>query len=119
MFSHAKAVDAVQKILSGLERMRLPLKLLLSLGMDGPNVKKSILKKLNGQKRERGLPLLLKCPSSCLIHVYHNSFYKGLMQCGSDAEDVKCFTQSFLVASVGTVLGLGIIEWRVKYSSSG
>ena len=32
MFGHAKAVDVGQEILSGLERMKLPLKLLLSLG---------------------------------------------------------------------------------------
>ena len=80
MFGHAKAVDVGQEILSGLERMKLPLKLLLSLGMDGPSVNKSILEKLNGQKREKGLPLLLKHLPSCLIHVYYNSFHKGLMQ---------------------------------------
>ena len=118
MFGRAKAVDVGLEMLSGLERMKLPLKLLF-LGMDGPNVNKSILKKLSGQKREKGLPLLLKCQPSCLIHVYHNSFYKGLMQYGSDAEDVTCFTQSFLVASVGTILGLGITKWRVKHSSNG
>ena len=51
---------------------------MLSLGMDGPNVKKSILNKINEIKKEKGYQQLVKCPPSCLIHVCHNSFKKEL-----------------------------------------
>ena len=41
MFEHAKAQDVVTKVLKALEKLAIPLKLMLSLGMDGPNVNKS------------------------------------------------------------------------------
>ena len=37
----------VIEILKELEELAIPLKLMLSLGMDGPNLDKSILNKLN------------------------------------------------------------------------
>ena len=43
--SHAKAPDVVTEILTSLEKLAIPLKLMLSLGMDEPNVNKPILKK--------------------------------------------------------------------------
>ena len=46
MFGHAKAQDVVTKILEAFEQLAIPLKLMLSLGMDGPNVNMSILNKL-------------------------------------------------------------------------
>ena len=74
MFGHAKAVEVVTEIMQVLENLSLPFKLMLSLGMDGPNVNKSILAKLNELKKEKGYPELVQCPQSCLIHVCHNSF---------------------------------------------
>ena len=59
---------------------------MLSLGMDGPNVNKSILSKFNSIKDVKGFKELISCPTSCLIHVCHNSFRKGLSKCGSNAE---------------------------------
>ena len=61
-----------------LKKLGVPIKLMVSLGMDGPNVNKSIRDKLNDIKKEKGLPKLVMCPPSCLIHVCHNSFKKGL-----------------------------------------
>ena len=58
---------------------------MLSLDMDGPNINKSILSKFNSIKVEKGLELI-SCPTSCLIHVCHNSFRKGLSKYGSNAE---------------------------------
>ena len=43
MLGHAKADTVVHEMLETLEKLALPLKLVLSLGMDGPNVNKSIL----------------------------------------------------------------------------
>ena len=62
MFSHAKVPDVVAEILKSLEKLAIPLKLMLSLGMDGPNVNKSILNKLNAIKKEKGYQQLVICP---------------------------------------------------------
>ena len=43
ILGHAKADTVVHQMLKTLEKLALPLKLVLSLGMDGPNVNKSIL----------------------------------------------------------------------------
>ena len=51
-------------------------------------VNKSIRYKLNDIKQEKGLPKLVMCPPSCLIHVCHNSFRKGLAQFGQNAEEL-------------------------------
>ena len=53
MLGHAKADTVVHEMLKTLEKLALPLKLVLSLGMDGPNVNKSILGKLDEKKKER------------------------------------------------------------------
>ena len=62
MFGHAKAADVVTEIMQVLENLSLPFKLMLSFGMDGPNVNKSILAKLNELKKEKGYPELVQIP---------------------------------------------------------
>ena len=86
MFGDAKADTVVDEMLQTLEELALPLRLMLSLGMDGPSVNKSILKKLNKIKMEQGLKELISCPLSCPIHVCQNSFRKGLSKYGINAE---------------------------------
>ena len=88
MLGHAKADTVVHEMLKTLEKLALPLKLALSLGMDGPNVNKSILGKLDEKKKEKGFKPLVRCPVSCLIHVCHNSFCKGVKQYGDNAEEL-------------------------------
>ena len=78
MFGHSKTKDIVKEMLDVLEKLAMPIKLVISLGMDGPNVSKSIMEKLKQVKREKVFQLLVKCPSGCLIHVCHSSFQKGL-----------------------------------------
>ena len=86
MFGHATADLVVKEMLQTFEQLTLPLSLMLSLGMDGPNVNKSILSKLNTVKKDKGWKQLVSCPTSCLIHVCHNSFRKGLLKYGFNAE---------------------------------
>ena len=88
MLGHAKADTVVHEMLKTLEKLALPLKLVLSLGMDGPNVNKSILGKLDEKKKEKGFKPLVRCSVSCLIHVCHNSFRKGVKQYGDNAEEL-------------------------------
>ncbi len=88
MFGHAKSEDIVKEILAALEKLALPVKQILSLGMDGPNVNKSVLEKINRIKRDKGFDTLVQCPASCLLHICHNSFWKGLEKFGVQAEEL-------------------------------
>ena len=54
MFGHEKAQDVVKEMLTTLEELAIFHRLLLSLGMDGPYVKKATVEKLNQVKREKG-----------------------------------------------------------------
>ena len=86
MLGYAKVDTVVHKMLKTLDKLALPLKLVLSLGMNGPNVNKSILGKLD--EKEKGFKPLARCPVSCLIHVCHNRFCKGVKQHGDNAEEL-------------------------------
>ena len=88
MFGHAKAQDVVTDVIKALEKLTIPVKLMLSLGMDSPNVNKSILNKLNKIKKEKGYQQLVKCSPGCLIHVWCNSFKKGIATCGHNIEEL-------------------------------
>ena len=54
MFGHVKAKDVVKEMLNTLEELAVPLRLILCLGMDGQNVNKSFMGKLNKIKKENG-----------------------------------------------------------------
>ena len=71
-----------------LEKLAIPLRLMLSLGMDEPNVNKSRIHKINQVKKEKGYQPLVKCPSTCSIHICHNSFQKCMAQYGNNAEEL-------------------------------
>ena len=45
MFGHAKAQDVVTEILKALEKLVIPLILMFSVGIDGPNINKSKVNK--------------------------------------------------------------------------
>ena len=110
MFGHAKANTVVDDMLQTLEELALPLRLMLSLGMDGPNVNKSVLNKLNKIKTQKGFKELISCPTSCLIHVCHNSFRKGLSKYGINAEKL-CI--SLFTSSVNHHVGMRtFLKWK-------
>ena len=52
MFTYAKGHDVMTEILKALKKLAIPFKLMLSAGIDGLNVNKSILNKLNQIKRK-------------------------------------------------------------------
>ena len=70
MFGHAKTPDVVTEILKSLEMLNIPLKLMLSLGMYGLNVNKSILNNINEIKKGERLSAASQIPTklfdSCL-----------------------------------------------------
>ena len=55
MFGHAKVQDVVEKMPKTLEEMAIPRRPMLSSGMDGPNVNKPIIGRLNKIKTEKRL----------------------------------------------------------------
>ena len=65
---HAKTQDMVTEVLKALEKLTIPLKWILSLGMDGPNVNKSIQNKSHQIKRRKAIDsqLATKLSDSCL-----------------------------------------------------
>jgi hypothetical protein len=83
---HAEAEKVLKAIVEVLEDHSLTLKHLLSLGRDGPNVNKAVLRKLNDNRKEKGIiPLIDLGP--CLLHVVHNAFKYGLNVVG-EVEDL-------------------------------
>ena len=71
MFGHAKAQDVLTEILKTSEKLAIHIKLMLSSGMDGPNVKKSVLNKLNkiskkGEKLSTASQVPTELSDSCL-----------------------------------------------------
>ena len=55
MFGSATASIVVRDITYALKKLGVPIKLMVSLGIDSPNVNKSIRDKLNDIKKEKGL----------------------------------------------------------------
>ena len=89
VFGHAKAEDVVKEMLGVLDKLAIPLRLMLSLGMEEPNVNKSIMHKINCIKKEKGYQLLVKWPPSYPIHICHNNFQKCMAQHGYNAEELS------------------------------
>ena len=99
MFGYARAEDVVKELLGVLDKLAIPLRMMLSLGMDRPIVKESIMHKTNQVKKKKGYQPLVKCPPSCLIYIFHNSFQKGMSWYGYNAEELCLNVYYFLKRS--------------------
>ena len=64
MFGHAKVEGVVKEVMDALQKWAVPLKLLMSLEMDGPNVNKAVCSKVNQLKEELDEPTLVMCPQA-------------------------------------------------------
>ena len=68
MFGTATATTIVVKEMTyALEKLGVPIRLMVSLGMDDPNVNKSFRNKLNKIKQEKGFLKLVMCPLATLF----------------------------------------------------
>lgn len=74
---HATADIMLGEIVSTLNRDEIPLRNLVHVSTDGPNVNKSLLEKLEVACKNAGSPGLVNI-GPCNIHVVHNSFAAGL-----------------------------------------
>lgn len=87
MFGHAFASDIADRILQLLIDLKLPIDHLLSLSTDGPNVNKSIKKKIDLAVINAGGKGIVYI-GFCNLHVVHNSFRKAQDKFGEEAEDL-------------------------------
>ena len=86
-FGHATGEIVAKKIFDQMKADQLPMEQLITLVRDGPNVNKTIVNKLQEKIKEEkpefnGFVDL----GSCVLHVVHNAFGKGLEQNGKDID---------------------------------
>ena len=77
VFGHASAESVANELCETLQKFSLPLKCLLSLSSDGPNVNKAI-KTIINSKLKANYQRELVDTGLCQLHVIHNSFGKEL-----------------------------------------
>ena len=87
VFGHAYAASVANELCETLQQFSLPLKYLLSLSSDGPNVNKAI-KTIINSKLKANYQRELGDTGPCQLHVVHNSFRKGVEGYGSDVENL-------------------------------
>ena len=75
-FGHTKAETVAIELYKTVRDLGLPLKHLLSISCDGPNVNKAIKSKLNAKLQDNFKQKLVN-RGSCQLHVVHNYFRRG------------------------------------------
>ena len=98
VFGHAYAESVANELCETLQKFSLPLKYLLSLSSDGPNVNKAIKTNINS-KLKANYQRELVDTGPCQLHVVHNSFRKGVDRYGSDVENLCIDIYYFLKLS--------------------
>ena len=87
VFGHAYAESVANELCETLQKFSLPLKYLLSLPSDGPNVNKAIKTNIN-RRLQVNYQRELVDTGPCQLHVVHNSFRKGVEGYSSDVENL-------------------------------
>lgn len=90
----ATASDIYSKLNEALDNAQLPRSMLLMLGCDGPNVKKTVIRLMNDSLILLGRKKLIDV-GTCNIHIVHNAFRKGLEDFGDNALDMILFLYNF------------------------
>ena len=86
-FGHAKGDIVADSIVSTVEEVGLNKEQFLSMRSDGPNVNKTIWKRLNEHLKGLGFPGLVEF-MPCNVHVVHNGFKHALSEYGQHAEQL-------------------------------
>ena len=81
LFGHAFGEKVSDELLKTLEELGLPLKLLLSISSNGPNVNKTVKANINAKLKQCFKRQLVNT-GSCQLHVVHNTFRKDLKVMG-------------------------------------
>ena len=87
VFGHVFGEKVGDELLKTLEELGLPLKLLLSISSDGPNVNKTVKANINAKLKQCFKSQLVNTGSS-QFHVVHNTFGKGLESYGEDIDEL-------------------------------
>lgn len=93
-FGHAFADRVVNELVACLNNLGLPLKKLLSISADGPNVNKSIKSKLDECVKEEGSKGLVDV-GFCYIHSVNTVFKRGNEKFGNTALDFAMDVYSY------------------------
>ena len=92
------AESVANELCETLQKFSLPLKYLLSLSSDGPNVNKAINTNIN-RRCQVNYQSELVDTGPCQLHVVHNSFRKGVEGYGSDVENLCIDIYYFLLSA--------------------
>ena len=95
VFGHAYAESVANELCETLQKFSLPLKYLLSLSSDRPNVNQAIKTNINS-KLKANYQRKLVDTGPCQLHVVHNSFRKGVDRSGSDVKICVLIYTTFL-----------------------
>ena len=76
-FGHAPADQVTEELLSIMDKHDLSLLKLITLGRDGPNVNKKVMRLMNKKLQDEGTSMMVDI-GPCILHVVHNSFHDGL-----------------------------------------
>ena len=87
VFGHAYAESVANELCETLQKFSLPLKYLLSLSSDGPNVNKAIKTNIN-RRLQVNYQRELVNTGPCQLHVVHKSYRKGVEGYRSDMENL-------------------------------
>ena len=98
MFGHAEGALVVDKILQVLEADGVLVSNLLALASDGPNVNKTIWRKIQKDLTDAGHGGLVEV-GTCNIHVIHNAFHSAVNKFGSDVEEFTIDLNTFFKLS--------------------
>ena len=87
VFGHAFREKVGDELLKTLKELGLPLKVLLSISSDGPNVNKTVKANINAKLKQCFKRQLVNT-GSCQLHVVHNTCRKGLESYGENFENL-------------------------------
>ena len=88
-FGHAEGEVVATAIHEKMLEDGLPIERMVTLVRDGPNVNKTIFRKMNELiKHDHPDFAGLVDLGSCTIHTVHNAFGKGMQQCGKEIEQL-------------------------------
>ena len=87
-FANSRGEMIAEAIHKSLKDDNLPIKMLLALGSDGPNVNKTIWRAIDKKLMDDSTGHGLIDIGICNIHVIHNAFAKGLAEFGSEIEEL-------------------------------
>ena len=99
MLGHTSAEHPMQLTLDVLEECSLLAEKFANISTDGPNINKSLHKKLDSKLKESYLHPWLLPLNLCNLHKCHNTFHKGITIYGKDSENLTFWLHTWFKIS--------------------